>query len=152
MPIIVKGKEFELCPAGLHQAIVREVTPFEHESWGKRVKFTFETDKIGQEGQPLCVFHEASLNLSPKAKLSGIVESIIGRPITPDERKNGFDIEALVDMNCQINVKHRFSQTGNEYAYVDAIIMDNGNQQTMPPATVEADNEASEEEAADIPF
>lgn len=152
MPIIVKGKEFENCPIGLHRAVVREITPFEHESWGNRIKFTFETDKIGKEGQPLCVFHEASLNLSPKAKLSGIVESIIGRSITLDERKKGFDIESLVGLTCQINVKHRFSQTGNEYAYIDAILTDNGNQQTMPPATVEADNEESEAEAADIPF
>ncbi len=154
MPIIVKGKEFENCPPGLHRATVREIIPFEHESWGERVKITFETDKIGKEGQPLCVFHEASLNLSPKAKLSGIVESIIGKPITPDERKNGFDLEALVGLNCQINVKHKFSQTGNEYAYVDAILQDNGNHQQQPStATVEADNEADEIAAEDdIPF
>lgn len=50
MPIIAKGKEFELCPAGLHPATVAEIIPFEHESWGERIKFTFETDKIGKEG------------------------------------------------------------------------------------------------------
>jgi hypothetical protein len=142
MPIIAKGKEFEVCPAGLHHAKIADITQFTHENWGERVKFTFETDQIGKEGQNLSVFHEASLHLSPKAKLSGIVESILGRSVTPEERKNGFNVEKLLGKKCQVNVKHRFSQTGNEYAYVDAIIT-NGNHQEQPtPATVEEDNEA----------
>lgn len=166
MPVIAKGKEFELCPAGLYPATVVKVTPFEHESWGERVRFTFETDQIGKEGQTLSVFHEASLNLSPKAKLSGIVEDLLGRPITPEERKNGFDIDSLVGITCQVNVKHRFSQTGNEYALVDAVITGNGNGQQSPTSTtaedhndVDADDEFVEANAElqvtvedDIPF
>jgi hypothetical protein len=152
MPIIAKGREFELCPVGLHRAQVKEITQLTHDAWGKRVKFTFETNVIGEEGDKLIVFNEASLKLSPKSKLNGIIESILGRPITPDERRSGFDVLSLLGKICQVSVKHRVSQSGNTYAYVDAIITDNGNQQTMPPATVEADNEASEEEAADIPF
>ena len=136
MPIIAKGKEFEQCPVGLHPAKVKAIESFTHDAWGERVKFTFETDKVGKEGQSLSVFHEASLNLSSKAKLSSIIESITGRLITPDERKEGFDVEALVGMTCTINVKHKLSQTGNEYAYVDAILTDNGNhQQATPPAS-----------------
>jgi len=153
MPIIVKGKEFELCPAGLHHAKVREITQFTHQEWGERVKFTFETDKIGKEGQNLSVFHEASLSLSPKAKLRGIVEGLIGRPITPDEYKQGIDLEKLVGVNCLVNVKHQFSKTGNEYAFIDAVIA-NGNRQQQPsPANVEEEREADEEAAeGDIPF
>lgn len=144
MAIIAKGREFELCPVGLHRAQVKEITRFTHDAWGERVKFTFETDVINKEGDNLIVFNEASLSLSPKSKLNGIIESIIGRTIAPDERKKGFDVLSLLGMPCQISVKHRVSQSGNTYAYVDAIITDNGNQQTMPPATVEADNEAGE--------
>ena len=62
MPIIVKAKEFEQCPAGLHSAKVKAIESFIHDNWGERVKFTFETDKVGKEGQNLSVFHEASLN------------------------------------------------------------------------------------------
>lgn len=148
MAIIAKGRDFELCPPGLHHAVIKEIKQFEHESWGDRVRFTFETDKIGKEGQPLSVFSEASLSLSPKAKLSGIVENILGREITSVERKNGFDIEPMLGMKCMVNVKIRVSKAGNEYSYVENVITDNGNQQQPTPATVEADNEAGEEESA----
>jgi hypothetical protein len=143
MPIIVKGKEFELCPAGLHHAKVREISQFRHKEWGERVKFTFETDKIGKEGQNLSVFHEASLSLSPKAKLTSIVEGVIGRPITPEERKQGFDLEELVGMSCLVNVKHKFSQAGNEYAVIDTVITNGNHQQQPSSATVEDDNGAA---------
>ena len=152
MPIIAKGKEFEQCPAGLHSAKVKAIESFTHDAWGDRVKFIFETDVVGKEEQNLSVFHEASLNLSPKAKLSGIIESILGRPITPDERKNGFDVESLLGMNCQISVKHRLAQTGNEYAFVDAIIPKGNHQQQPTPVSVEGHNEAGVEVEDDIPF
>ena len=149
MPIIATGKKFEICPVGLHQAKVREITQFTHESWGERVQYIFETDKIGEDGNPLSVFHEASLTLSPQSKLSGIIESILGREVTLEERRDGFDVESLVGNSCLINVKHRVSQAGNEYAYVDAIITDNGNQQQSPPANVEAMEEAGETDSSD---
>jgi hypothetical protein len=153
MPIIVKGKEFELCPAGLHHAKVREISQFRHKEWGERVKFTFETDKIGKEGQNLSVFHEASLSLSPKAKLTSIVEGVIGRPITPEERKQGFDLEKLVGMNCFVNVKHKFSQAGNQFAFVDAVIANGNRQQQSSPTIVEKEKEADKEATEDnIPF
>lgn len=155
MAIIAKGREFELCPAGLHQAQVKEITQFTHEAWGERVKFTFETDVVSKEGDNLIVFNEASLSLSPKSKLNGIIESILGRQIALDERKNGFDVLSLLGMPCQISVKHRVSQSGNTYAYVDAIITDNGSHEQQPmPATVESSNEAGEDIAAedDVPF
>ena len=143
MAIIAKG--FEQCPVGLHPAKVKAIESFTHDAWGERVKFTFETDKVGKEGQTLSVFHEASLNLSSKAKLSGIIESITGRLITPDERKEGFNVETLIGMTCEINVKHKLSQAGNEYAYVDAILTDNGNhQQTTPPASPEVNKVVDE--------
>lgn len=154
MPIIAKGREFELCPVGLHRAQVKEITQFTHDAWGKRVKLTFKTDVIGEEGDNLIVFDEASLKLSPKSKLTSIVEGILGHPVTPEERKNGFDVLSLLGKNCKISVKHKFSQAGNEYAFVDAVITDNGNKQQQPtPATVETNNEADEEAAEDdIPF
>jgi hypothetical protein len=124
VPIIARGKEFELCPIGLHQATVRDIAQITHKDWGERVKVIFETDKLGKEGQPLSVFHEASLSLSPKAKLTSIIENILGRSITPNERKNGFDLETLRGMSCRVNVKHRVSQTGSEYAFVDSVIGD----------------------------
>ena len=152
MPIIAKGREFELCPIGLHPARVKDITQFTHKEWGERVKFVFETDKIGKEGQNLSVFHEASLSLSPKAKLSGIVESILERSVTPEERKNGFKVEKLLGEKCQVNVKHRFSQTsGNEYAYIDAIITNGNRQEQLMPATVEEGNEAGvDDEFAEV--
>ncbi len=147
MAIIAKGREFELCPVGLHPVQVKEITQFTHDSWGERVKFTFETDVVGKEGDNLIVFNEASLNLSPKSKLNGIIESIIGRQITPEERRNGFDVLSLLGMECQISVKHRVSQSGNTYTYVDAIITDNGNcQQQQTP------DEAGGEVTATVPF
>lgn len=151
MPIIAKGREFELCPVGLHRAKVKEITQLTHDAWGQRVKLVFETNVVGEEGENLIVFNEASLKLSPKSKLTSIVEGILGRPVTPDERKNGFDVLSLLGKTCKVSVKHKFSQAGNEYAYVDAIIPDNGNHQQQPaPATVEAGEEAAAED--DIPF
>jgi len=134
MPIYAKGRKFENVTPGLHAAAVKNVELFVHESWGERVRITFETALLGAEGQNLSVFHEASLNLSPLSKLSGIAESLLGRQMTEAERENGFDVESLIGIGCEIVVKQRTSEkTGNAYSVVDAIIKE-GTQQTETPS------------------
>jgi len=152
MAIIAKGKKFELLPAGLHMAFVKSIEDFEHASWGERVKFTLETALTGSEGQNLSCFYECSLSLSPLSKLSGFVETLLGREISQEERDNGFDLENLLNLPCQINVKHRTSQaTGNNYSYVDSVIPAQADKaQNISDVNVEFANAGSKEE--EVPF
>ena len=129
---------------------ITDIQEFEHESWGDRICFTFETDKLGKEGQPLSVFHETSPSLAPQAKLRAVIENVLNREITPQEYKDGFDVETLMGLHCQVFVKMRVSKAGKEYSIVESIIPSNGNEK--PQDVKAASNVPATEEEDDIPF
>jgi hypothetical protein len=122
MPLIAKAPERRLCPMGAHKAKVEKIEPKHHEQSGERVLFTFMLDgRAWDDGMPIRVFTEASNTLTRKSKLRKIVEGILGRKLTKAEVQ-GFDLETLVGLECQIVVKHEEGLDGNTYSRVETVI------------------------------
>ena len=106
-----------------------------------------ETDRIGENGQNLNIWHYCSPKLSRKTKLAQTITGILGCKF--DELDDDFDLEALVGKKTRITVKHVESQSGKQFAKIESFLPVNGShQQQQTPGTVEAD----EEVAATVPF
>ncbi|MGE5445261.1 MAG: hypothetical protein ACM3SR_11785, partial [Ignavibacteriales bacterium] len=73
------------------------------------------------DGMPIRVFTEAGNTLTRKSKLRKIVEGILGRTLTKEEVQ-GFDLETLIGLDCQIVVKHEEGLDGNTYSRVETVI------------------------------
>lgn len=122
MPLIAKAPERRSCPIGAHKGKVEKIEPKHHQEWGERVLFTFLLDgKAYDDGKAIRVFTEASNTLTRKSKPRKIVEGILGRKLTKEETQ-GFDLETLVGLECQIVIKHEEGIDGNTYSRVETVI------------------------------
>lgn len=122
MPLIAKAPERRLCPMGAHKAKVEKIELKHHPEWGERVLFIFLlVGRAWDDGMPIRVFTEAGNTLTRKSKLRKIVEGILGRTLTKEEVQ-GFDLETLIGLDCQIVVKHEEGLDGNTYSRVETVI------------------------------
>ena len=122
---------FELPPKGTFQAVVFAIydggmqpDKFNPGEFVHKIKIGIELNKeytVGQySGERITRYPEYTLSLSEKSNLLPVVESILNRPLT-EEEKEGFDLEKLVGYNCQVTIMHKVSKSsGHEYA--DTII------------------------------
>lgn len=70
--------------------------------------------------QPFVISKEYTLSMHEKANLRKDLESWRGKGFTDDEAKS-FDITKLLGIPCMINVIHKVSKSGTEYATISAI-------------------------------
>ena len=124
MALYAKRPRRELCPEGVHRAIIANVEEREHEAYGQQIQITFELDDLSQsDGSPMLVFKSCSFKLTPKANLTKAVEAILGKTLTNEEATEGIDLETLVGIPVQVVVNHQESQSGgNLYSVVDSIV------------------------------
>ena len=123
MSLVVTRPKRELAPEGVHRAYVAQIEAVDHEEYGPRIQFSFDLKDLHQEdGEPIRVFRSCSAKLTPKAALTGVVQDVLGRPLSKEEAEDGFDLEGLVGYPVQIVVKHKMSTTGNAYCVVETII------------------------------
>lgn len=142
MSFIIKEPERKYTPApeGLHQAVCCDVvdlgivtTP-----WGDKhqVELRWEIEAINPDtGGPHLVRQRYTANLGEKAKLRQVLETWRGRKFTPVELQ-GFDLEKLLGVNCQLQVVHNLSDDGRTWANVQAVIAHNPK---LPKIVVSAD-------------
>jgi hypothetical protein len=147
MSIIAKTngeKEFARLPlpeAGTTQAVCCAVwdlglqpSPFKNEDGSDKVQhkviIAWEiTEKINEptseyHGKPYMLNKKYTLSLGEKANLRKDLESWRGKPFSPEQLKNGFDLEQLYGINCYIGIKHEQSKNdpNTVYANVSAIL------------------------------
>ncbi len=152
MSLRIQKSTFEMHPEGFFEAEVVSIEQEESE-YGSRIKMILETDRIGENGSPLNIWHYCSPKLSKKSKLAQTVTGILGCKF--DELDDDFDLESLIGKQTRITVKHTESQsTGNQFAKIESFLPMNGNSQQQPTtAIVDASNEAKEAAVEDdIPF
>lgn len=139
MPILSKDnqKEWEPAPEGLHQAVCVDVvdrgmqeTAFglKHQvqvRWmlGEMVD-TYDAPQIlcGEDKKPFLVMQTYTNSLNEKAKLRQHLDAWRGRKFSPEELRDGFDLERLIGVNCQLQVVHNLSDNGRTYSNVQAIV------------------------------
>jgi hypothetical protein len=166
MSIIAKdtGTEYRPAPEGLHQAVCVDVVDLglEKTQWGEKhkVRIMWQVDKHDEEtNKRFIVTKKYTISLHDKANLTRDLESWRGRKFTADE-KSGFDLEKLVEANCQLQVVQNLADSGRTYANVQAVVpIGNGMNKMRPQDYVRMKDrnqlngngefEASEE---DVPF
>jgi hypothetical protein len=128
MPIMARDnkKEYAQAEEGLHQAVCCDVVDLGdvQTSFGlkHKVRIKWQTEAINQEdGKPFQITNMYTLSLNEKANLRKHLECWRGRKFTPDEL-SGFDLEKLIDVNCQLQIIHNITDEGKTYANIQAII------------------------------
>ena len=128
MAIIAKDnrKEFTPAPEGLHQAVCVDVTDLglQPTPWGEKQKvdLRWQLEAMDEEtGRPFLVQSRYTNSLNEKATLRIHLEAWRGRKFTAEELE-GFDLEKLLGVNCQIQVIHNITDQGRIFANVQAIV------------------------------
>jgi hypothetical protein len=122
--------EYSNAPEGLHQAVCCDVVDLGMQETGfdgkkaHKVQIRWQLDQIDPKSKdkwPYMVTRSFRLSLHEKASLRAILESWRGRKFTPEELE-GFDLEKLIGVNCQVQILHNVKQGGETYANVQAIV------------------------------
>jgi hypothetical protein len=128
MPIIAKDnrREFTPAPEGLHQAVCVDVTDLglQATQWGEKQKVEIRwqlEEKDEETGKRFLIMSRYTNSLNEKATLRQHLEAWRGRRFTQEELE-GFDLEKLLGVNCQLQVIHNIVGEGRVYANVQAIV------------------------------
>ena len=106
---------------GTYRAVVSSIRQFAN-TYGERIGFEF-TVKGGQfDG--LTVMRSTAPQLTKQSKLAQVIEGVLGRELVAKEIGAGFDIEQLIDRECNILVLQSKSKTGAIYSNVERVFND----------------------------
>lgn len=128
-----KSSNFEIQPAGNHVAKVYKVYHIgtaEENVKGQMKKINkimigfellnekkvFNQDK---GAEPFVITAEFTLSMFKKSNLRKFVEDMLGVALQDDEA-DAFDVESLIGQTCLLNVVHKTSGAGNQYAKVQS--------------------------------
>lgn len=164
--IATAGETFVPAPSGLHPAVCVDVVDmgklkvtFGQETKTKHIiRLVWQIDEPMENGKRFIVQRRYTLSLHEKSTLRKDLESWRGRPFNPDESQ-GFDVERLIGVNCQINVQHN-TKNGSTYANVVSVVpLGRGMAKMEPQEYVRAkdrtdkpESELNEVTVDDIPF
>lgn len=128
MPIYASYQKGEFTPApeGLHQAVCVDVVDqgLRQTQWGEKhkVQIRWQIDQADEKtGRPFLVTASYTLSLHKKANLRQHLEAWRGQRFSEDELQ-GFDLEKLLGVNCQLQIVHSIGDEGSVFANVQAIV------------------------------
>ena len=131
MAIIAKKphSSFDPCPEGLHQAVCVDVVDIGMQTtpWGDKhkVELRWQVDEVNPRTHRRFELRKRyGLSLHEKATLRKDLECWRGRKFTEAELE-GFDLEKLIGVNCQLQVIHDLSDEGKVFDNVQAIVPHN---------------------------
>lgn len=129
--IEVKNPPKVLAPEGLHAARLMWLIQIGIQ---RSEKFNSETPQVilgfelvdekhvfnEEKGeQPFFMSRKYSFGLGKKSNLRKVVENIIGKQL---KENTTFDLESIVDMPCQVQVKHTENDKGDKFANIDSVV------------------------------
>lgn len=88
-------------------------------AYGERIEFEFTITDGAQAGA--MVSRSTTPQLSKLSKLAEVIEGMAGRKLTEAELANGFDLESLIDVTCNILVLQSTSKVGAVYSSVERV-------------------------------
>ena len=128
MAIIAKKnkKDFTPAPEGLWPAVCVDVVDLgmEQTPWGEKHKVQLRwvlEERDPKTDRAFLVLKKYTLSLDEKANLRRELETWRGRKFTKEESE-GFDLERLIGVNCQLQIMHNVTDGGDVYANVQAIV------------------------------
>ena len=118
--------DFKPHPEGIHPAVCVDVmdlglleTDFQGvKKMVNKVKLTFESEALTEDGKRCTVSKNFTASLHPKAKLSDFVGKWRGRPVLPGET---IGLDKLIGASCTLVISHQQSMMGKTYASIDAV-------------------------------
>lgn len=124
MAIVVKHKAAaEKEPAikdGTYKATLSNIKQFAN-TYGPRIGFEFTVKGGDADGEK--VMRSTAPQLTKQSKLAEVIEGMLGRPLSDKELRDGFDLEALLEKECNILVLRSKSKTGMVYANVERVFI-----------------------------
>ena len=127
MAIIARdgGGDFTPAPEGLHEAVCVDVVDLGmvESQWGTKpkVRIVWQIDARDEKGRRFQVVRQFTISLNEKSALRPFLEAWRGRKFTADEL-DGFDLEKLIGVGCQVQVVHDISAQGKTWANVQAVV------------------------------
>jgi hypothetical protein len=104
---------FEQAPLGPSQAVLCDVEDrglqkgVERDYYAIELSWQLEKRMKQGTGARYLISRSYGQSLHPKSKLSPVIEALLGRPLTQQERIPGrFDLDLLIGMNCIIEIYH----------------------------------------------
>jgi hypothetical protein len=142
-------------PEGVHIGVVVDVIDrgvVEHVEYGAKpmVDIVWQLEDVDPEtGRRFELSRRFNNSLNEKAALAPVVEALLGRAIEPAERQHeGYDLERLLGMSCQLEVIHQPGKKGGMFARVEKAMRLAKGQAPLGP-----DGHYQRREAdADLPF
>jgi hypothetical protein len=157
-------------PEGVWRAVcVDEYSMGEKDTkFGKKtfVQLVFEVEELNPkaDNRPYLVFARFGQTLGRGSKLKTLLELWRGQKFTPEDIKNGFDLDKIVGAPCNLQIVHNVQDDGTIWANIGGIMpMKKGEERLKPSGTYtrkkdrkEGDPSHAAEEAEgpddDIPF
>lgn len=128
MPIYARKKNttFTPAPEGLHPAVCVDVIDLGEQptAWGpkEKIEIRWQLDEVNPETQrPFEVRSRFTNSLHEKAILRQTLETWRNKKFTAQELQ-GFDLEALIGVGCQIQIVHAPGDEGRVWANVQAVV------------------------------
>ena len=122
------GGNFTPAPEGLFQAVCVDVIDIgiKDTTWGQKhkVQLRWQLDQIDPEAKPpkrFLVVKSYTASLNEKASLRKDLETWRAKKFTKEELE-GFDLEVLLGINCQLQISHNVNDAGKTYANIGAIV------------------------------
>ena len=129
MAIIVKDNKgtFATAPEGLQQAICCDVEDLGEQQtrFGPKhqVRLWWQSENRNDENgnKRFLLFKTYTASLNEKARLRGDLEAWRGKKFTNAEIE-GFDLEKLLNANCQLQIVQNLADDGSLYSQIQAIV------------------------------
>lgn len=133
MPIMAakKKKEYTAAPEGLWPAVCCDVVDLglQKSQWGEqyKVQIRWILDPADPElvdpksGKSFMVVKRYTNSLHEKSRLRPMLEGWRGKKFSAEE-EDGFDLEKLIGVCCQVQIVHNAVDEGDVYADVQAVV------------------------------
>lgn len=120
---IVKDEQSPQCPTGIHDAVLQSIEKRQHDSYGEYLLLAFAVDASnGEDAEQFEVTCACSVSLSANSKLRRVINSLLGRELSQEEAKAGFDVEKLISSSCRVLVNSVEGKEGNTYSRVESVL------------------------------
>ena len=103
---------------GTYKATLSNIKQFAN-TYGQRLGFEFTVTAGDCEGEK--VMRSTAPQLTKQSKLAEVIEGMMGRDLTDKEIRDGFDLESLLNKECNILVIQSKSKTGVVYSNVEQV-------------------------------
>lgn len=118
MPYIVKASSTAYLPSGMHVVAVKVIEEVENTIDATKMQLKVVLESADPESAGMQATFWTSPLLHPKGRLLPFAEAALGRPLTTDEKRDGFDVESLIGRKLIVFVKDAVSKAGKPFAKV----------------------------------